>query len=159
MVVDAVLPSFADTQEAHTIEVLGDPSVFVLGDRSRLIEVLGNLVENAVKYSPEGGPVRISWERIGDRARLRVSDEGLGVPEDAFSTIFDRFTRVALPDREHIRSTGLGLYLVRELVTRMGGDIEVESTLGRGSTFTVTLPLRTSESAPVTEDARFGAAA
>ena len=97
--------------------------------------------------------------RAGDCARLRVSDSGLGIPEDSLSTIFNRFSRVSLPDRENIRSTGLGLYLVRELLARMGGAIAVESTLGEGSTFTVTLPGQRSAGGPLAESARLGAAA
>lgn len=142
-IVETVLRTFESRADMHSIEVSGDPLVAVRGDRNKLVEVLGNLVDNAVKYSPGGGRVRIACERTDELLRVHVSDEGLGIPDDEQGNIFGRFTRVANPDTENIRSTGLGLYVVRELVTRMGGTIAVRSVLGEGSTFTFSVPLYT----------------
>jgi len=103
-------------------------------------EILTNLVSNAIKYSPKGGTLTVSGHTDGDWVELAVSDTGLGIPEDALATIFDRFTRVDLPDRAQIRGTGLGLFIVHELVARLGGSISVESQLRHGSTFTIRLP-------------------
>jgi signal transduction histidine kinase len=140
-IVATVLRSFEGQADTHTFEAGGDISALVRGDRDKLVEVLGNLVDNAVKYSPAGGRVRIECVSGAELLRVRVSDEGLGIPEGELDAIFERFTRVSSPDTESIRSTGLGLYVVRELVTRMGGVISVESVLGQGSTFTFSVPL------------------
>ena len=140
-VVETVLRSFEGQTEMRTFECSGDLPTVVRGDRNKLVEVLGNLVDNAVKYSPGGSSVRIACESGQELLRVRVSDEGLGIPEDELENIFERFTRVSNVETENIRSTGLGLYLVRELVVRMGGTISVQSVPGAGSTFTFSVPL------------------
>ena len=140
-VVETVLRSFEGQTEMRTFECSGDLPTVVRGDRNKLVEVLGNLVDNAVKYSPGGSSVRIACESGQELLRVRVSDEGLSIPEDELENIFERFTRVSNVETENIRSTGLGLYLVRELVVRMGGTISVQSVPGAGSTFTFSVPL------------------
>ena len=140
-VVESALRSFEGHTGTHRFECTGDPAVVVRGDRDKLVEVLGNVVDNAVKYSPGGGTVRIACESGRGLLQVRVSDDGLGIPESELEHVFERFTRVANPSTENIRSTGLGLYLVRELVARMGGAISVESVLGEDSTFTFSVPL------------------
>ena len=118
----------------------GIPSVAV--DPLKLRRVLLNLLENAIKYSPEGGPVllRVSAVEAG-RLRLQVRDEGLGIPPGEQERIFEKFYRADPQLARGVGGTGLGLYICRELVQRMGGEIEVESEPGRGSTFTVELPV------------------
>jgi signal transduction histidine kinase len=111
----------------------------VWADRQRLIEVVENLVGNAVKYSPAGGRILVSAMSEGDEVRLAVADQGLGIPDSALASLFERFKRIDTPDRAQIRGTGLGLYLVQRYVESFGGRIEVQSELGAGSTFTVTL--------------------
>jgi signal transduction histidine kinase len=110
-------------------------------DRRRLTMVLTNLIDNAVKYSPGGGDIEVSWEVEGRRALVRVADEGLGVDAADMDALFTRFGRITTPDNSHVRGTGLGLYIARDITLRHGGDITVETELGRGSTFTVSLPV------------------
>jgi PAS domain S-box-containing protein len=110
-------------------------------DAEKLGQVLTNLVHNAVRYSPQGGPIEISVTHSGGLARCSVRDEGLGIPAEEHERIFERFYRLDPDLRYTITGTGLGLYISRELVRLMGGRIEVRSQLGQGSTFTVELPL------------------
>jgi PAS domain S-box-containing protein len=110
-------------------------------DPDKLRQVLTNLVDNAVKYSPDGGRVRITLTRSGSRARIRVEDQGLGIPPSEQSRIFEKFFRLDPDLTRGVGGTGLGLYICRELVHRMHGRIWVVSDGRRGSTFTVELPL------------------
>lgn len=113
----------------------------VRADRVRLREILLNLIDNAVKYTPEGGTVTLRAEAAGDAVAISVADTGVGIPSEAFSGIFEPFFRVAgsRPMRGE-RSTGLGLALTKRLVEAQGGSIAVQSAPGVGSTFTVSLP-------------------
>jgi PAS domain S-box-containing protein len=113
----------------------------VRADPGQLRQVLANLVDNAVKYSPDGGRVRVRLEPFEGVVRIAVSDEGLGIPASEQRRIFEKFYRVDPNMERGIGGTGLGLYISRELVRRVGGRIQVESAPGRGSTFTVELPL------------------
>jgi two-component system phosphate regulon sensor histidine kinase PhoR len=110
------------------------------GDGAKVAQVLANLVENAVKYSPEGGHVDVVLEHDGDRVRFEVRDQGLGIPLDEQERIFQKFYRLDPNLTRGIGGTGLGLYICRELLRRMGGEIHVTSTLGEGSTFSFDLP-------------------
>jgi PAS domain S-box-containing protein len=113
----------------------------VAADPGQLQQVLANLVDNAVKYSPGGGRVTVTLEQRADQLRFSVSDPGLGIPAAEQRRIFEKFYRLD-PDMNHgIGGTGLGLYICRELVRRVGGRIWVESQEGKGSTFFVELPL------------------
>jgi signal transduction histidine kinase len=113
----------------------------VLADRQRLVQVLLNLVRNAIMYTPEGGLVSISLESPGDsQVALTVADTGIGIPQDELDNVFDRFYR---SDASRARATGgfgLGLAIVRDLVTAMGGSISAESIEGEGSRFRLVLP-------------------
>jgi signal transduction histidine kinase len=102
--------------------------------------VLVNLVENAVKYSPEGGRVEVRVEAVVTGVRFTVADQGLGIPAAEQARIFDKFHRLDPGMTRGVGGTGLGLYISRELVTRMGGRIWVTSTVGRGSSFCFELP-------------------
>lgn len=135
------------SQEPHEIVTNIDEDVQVWADRRRLVEVVENVVGNAVKYSPRGGRIEVGVTRRGDVVCLTVADHGLGIPEGALGTLFERFKRVDTPDRASIRGTGLGLYLVKRYVDSFGGRIDVESEVGVGSTFTVTLTTATVEAA------------
>jgi signal transduction histidine kinase len=115
------------------------PSVAADGERAR--QVLVNLVENAVKYSPEGGTIEVSLEQVDGFVRFAVKDEGLGIPADEQRRIFDKFHRLDPHLTRGVGGTGLGLYISRELVQQMDGRIWVVSREGRGSTFTFELPL------------------
>jgi len=122
------------------VEVPGRP-VLVRGDRERLRRIAVNLLDNAVKYSPSGGAVHCAVDVRGHQAAIRVSDEGIGIADEAQTRMFQRFGRIVTEKNSGIPGTGLGLYLCRELARAHGGDISVESQEGEGSTFTVTLPL------------------
>ncbi len=139
-----VVERYASRDKRHEL-ILDFPSDFPLinGDPGRLEQVLDNLVSNAIKYSPEGGTVRIAGTASPAEVVLSVSDEGLGIPLDEQERIFERFHRVESPQTRAISGTGLGLYLTRAIVRAHGGRIWVESDLGQGTTFYVALPRQT----------------
>lgn len=113
----------------------------VRGDAPRLRQVVQNLVDNAVKYSPEGGRVAVRLAARGDTVELRVEDQGIGLPPDQLERVFARFYRVDSSHTRGIGGTGLGLAIVQELVAAHGGQVRAESAgPGRGSAFVVTLP-------------------
>lgn len=117
------------------------PPLRVLGDREALTQVLDNLLDNAVHYTPEGGRVWVEFEARDGQGLVSVCDTGVGIPEADRDRIFERFYRVDRSRSHAGGSTGLGLSIVKNLVLRMGGEVGVESELGRGSRFTVRLPL------------------
>jgi signal transduction histidine kinase len=142
----AVAAQAVDTLRSHLPpEITVDLSVAstvepAFADRNRLQQVLVNLLDNAVKYSPNGGHVSAKVESTSDAVRISVADQGLGIPAAEQHRVFEKFYRL---DTELSRAgggTGLGLYITRELVRRMGGTVSVESEPGVGSTFTVELP-------------------
>jgi PAS domain S-box-containing protein len=119
-----------------------DPRLpIVMGDRDRLIQVVSNLVNNAVKYSPDGGTVTLSTRSEGGYALVSVADTGLGIPPDEIGHVFERFRRVRSGAAQSIPGTGLGLTIVKQIVEMHGGKIWVESAVGHGSAFHFTVPL------------------
>lgn len=129
----------SELAEPDQLVVDVDDRLQAIAGPQRLLEVVENLVSNAVKYSPDGGQISIVAEADRDRVRLSVRDTGLGIPAAALPSLFDRFQRIDSPDRSQIRGTGLGLYIVKKYVDSFNGEIEVESVEGGGSTFTITL--------------------
>ena len=124
-----------------TIEVLGgDSALRVDADHDRMLQVLANLLSNAVKSSGPGTRVTVEAERDQHEVVFAVRDQGRGVPEDLTERIFERFVRVEKGDETDHRGVGLGLAIARAIVTRHGGRIWVESTLGQGSAFYFTIP-------------------
>ncbi len=115
--------------------------VWVLADELRLEQVFQNLIQNAVKYSPEGGSVQVVLSREHTMACVSVQDSGIGIPQASLSHLFDRFYRATNVDGQHISGMGLGLFIVREIVLLHDGSVGVVSREGEGSTFTVELPL------------------
>jgi signal transduction histidine kinase len=121
---------------AFTVEVPSDLRVHV--DRSRMRQVLANLVDNAVKYTPDGGHVALSAARDASTVRITVTDNGIGIDPEAQPRIWDRLYRA--DDSRSEQGLGLGLSLVKAIVEAHGGSVQVDSTAGEGSTFTVRLP-------------------
>jgi signal transduction histidine kinase len=129
---------------SHRVELEpGDVPIVVRADRRRVEAALANLVENACKYSPDGGPVRIRCRAAGtpEWAEVEVEDHGVGIATEDLSQLFTRFGRIVTNENSHIPGTGLGLYLSRQLALMHGGDITVTSEAGVGSRFTLRLPL------------------
>lgn len=112
----------------------------VVGDGDRLEEVLVNLLDNAIKYSPDGGPITINLSAVGSEVQLTVGNAGIGIAESELARIFEKFHRVDGSDHQLVYGHGLGLYISRKLVEAHGGRIEVTSQLGCGTTFSVRLP-------------------
>jgi signal transduction histidine kinase len=112
----------------------------VVVDPHRMVQVLTNLLGNAIKFSERGAAVRVALTRSDTHVTIRVADRGRGIPEDQLSSVFDRFGQVDVGDARRGSGTGLGLAIAREIVERSGGSIAVESVLGEGSTFIVTMP-------------------
>ena len=119
-----------------------------------LRRVISNLIENAIKYTPDGGHITLAARRAGDEVEISVTDNGRGIPPQDMPVLFDKFHRgrpapvaadgalaAALPELEEVPGIGLGLYLARNVIEQMGGRISVESEVGRGSAFTLHLPV------------------
>jgi signal transduction histidine kinase len=137
-VVEETQPSLV----THTVEcVIPDESIIIEGDELRLEQVLQNLIGNGLKYSINGGPVRVQVERRGRMACITVTDQGIGIPAADMPRLFERFYRAGNTDERHIGGMGIGLYIVKEIVSLHGGNIEATSVQGSGSTFIVRLPL------------------
>jgi PAS domain S-box-containing protein len=113
----------------------------VLGDRDRLEQVLGNLMENAVKYSPDGSEILVSVEDRGDQVVTSVADRGIGIPTDELGQVFERFHRGRHVSSTNYGGLGLGLYITKQIVERHGGAIWVDSREGQGTTFSFSLPV------------------
>lgn len=138
-VYSTMLP-YADKSGVHLAMNLQSDLPLAVYDNDRILQVLINLVNNAIKFTPVGGQVRVSAYEQAEHLALKVSDTGYGIPREELAKIFDRFYRVHRPGKE-IKGTGLGLAIVSKIVDAHGGRIEVESEVDRGTTFTVLLPL------------------
>jgi signal transduction histidine kinase len=141
---EVLTEAMARAGTASTIEMKSDfdPRLpIVVGDRDRLIQVVSNLVNNAIKYSPDGGTVTLSTRAEGGYALISVTDTGLGIPPDEIGHVFERFRRVRSGAAQSIPGTGLGLTIVKQIVEMHGGKIWVESAVGHGSAFHFTVPL------------------
>jgi signal transduction histidine kinase len=139
----------------HRLElspVAGLPAI--RADQKALRRVISNLIENAIKYTPDGGVITLAARRADDEVEISVADNGRGIPPQDLPVLFDKFHRgrpapiaaggalaTALPELEEVPGIGLGLYLARNVIEKMGGQIRVESEVGRGSTFTLHLPV------------------
>jgi signal transduction histidine kinase len=147
-VVGRAVDLYRDVADAKGVTLAADapPDVVVIADRTRLEQVAANLIDNAVKYTPPGGRVDVEVRRAEDAAILRVRDTGPGIPPDELPRIFDRLFRGDTSRTE--RGLGLGLSLVKAIVEAHGGTVDVMSEPGRGSVFTVSLPLGTNVNGP-----------
>ncbi|HEX6817401.1 MAG TPA: ATP-binding protein [Ktedonobacterales bacterium] len=133
--------------EAHTIEleVPTTPTLLVRGDALRLEQALRNVLQNAIKYSPAGGVVRVEVQRVDAWAALTVTDQGIGIPPEALPQLFDPYYRAPSVRSEHISGLGIGLFVTREIVALHGGEIAVTSAEGLGTTVSLRLPLPTAD--------------
>jgi len=142
---DALLREIADTMQqmsnSHTIVVHGAAPRCMIGDKGRLEQIFINLLSNAIKYAPDTPLIEVEASTSGESATIKVRDYGVGIPREQREKIFERFYRASDPSRRAVSGLGMGLYIVAQIVTRMGGTITVESEIGEGSTFVVTLPL------------------
>jgi signal transduction histidine kinase len=114
--------------------------IFVKGDESQMVVLVRNLVENALRYTSEGGRVSVDVYQEGDTAVVRVSDNGIGIPLEAQARVFERFYRVDRARSRDRGGTGLGLAIVKHVAELHGGTVQLESELGRGSIFTARIP-------------------
>ncbi|MBL8056545.1 MAG: response regulator [Anaerolineales bacterium] len=126
--------------KGQTLRLAG-ASAEVQADRARLRQVFRNLIGNAIKYTPEGGLIEVMLSVRATQACVQVRDTGLGIPATDLPYIFDKFYRVQADDRQGIEGSGLGLAIVKAIVDQHAGDVTVESTVGQGTCFTVSLPV------------------
>ena len=136
-----VAPQFSKKGVRYTHRK-GDPSLSVFADREKVQQVIVNLLANAVKFTAPGGTVEMEWRVEDDRLLVRVRDTGVGVPDDKIEQIFEPFVQLRAPGSVPTGGTGLGLAISRDLARAMGGDVSAISTVGVGSVFSLTLPLR-----------------
>ena len=128
-------------KENISLKVELKDGIWVACSSSRLQQMLGNLIENAIKYNKPNGSVKITAEESRQMAVIRIQDTGIGIEEEHFNRLFERFYRVDTSRSRAIGGTGLGLSIVKHLAVLYGGEVSVESTPGVGTTFTVRLPL------------------
>jgi signal transduction histidine kinase len=138
---EAIRPSAAGKSMTLSTE-FPDNLPLITGDRARLRQIFVNLISNAVKYTPPEGWVKVKAEERGTTLRIAIQDNGLGIAPEDQAHIFDRFYRVRRPETDSIEGTGLGLAIVKSLVEAHHGQIGLESSIGEGSTFFVTLPIQ-----------------
>lgn len=147
-------PLIAARHHALTVK-LAEEILQIEGDLVRLVQVLSNLLNNAAKYTPEGGQIQLTVEREGEQALIRVKDTGMGIPADMVPRLFDLFTQSERTLDRSEGGLGIGLTLVRRLTELHGGSVEAQSPgLGKGSEFLVRLPLLAPEEKPMEEPAR-----
>ncbi len=141
--VGSTLSDFSMVAAEKTVKLIYQPNfetVIISGDPSRLHEVLANLIDNAIKYSPANSQISVGFSKEGAMAQVLIRDSGFGIPDEAKAHLFEKFYRVNRSSSEP-KGTGLGLFVAKELVERQGGKIWFDSQVGRGTTFFFTLPL------------------
>jgi signal transduction histidine kinase len=141
LVVTEAVDTFQAQAAANGVSLAAEvvaASALAAFDPARILQVLTNLLGNALKFTPRGGSVVVRVERIGDELRFSVSDTGPGIPADKLEAVFERFRQVATNDR---RGVGLGLYISKCIVQGHGGRIWAENRSGKGATFSFTLPI------------------
>ena len=140
--VELISPAAREKRVEIVVEIPEDETVpSILGDADGLERLLLNLLDNAIKYNRPEGRITLRLSRSGDDAVLAVSDTGIGIPPESIPRLFERFYRVDKGRAREEGGTGLGLAIVKHVAQAHGGQVEVESRLGRGSTFRVKLPL------------------
>ncbi len=138
-----VVDFYSRQSPRHRFEVAFPPDFpVILADEERIREVFENLINNAVKYSPQGGNIWVGGWAEPDRVVIYVADQGIGIPKDEQERIFERFYRAESPLKKRTKGAGLGLYICKAIVEAHGGGISVESEPGKGSKFIFWLPRR-----------------
>ena len=138
-VAEKALRSFVIAHPLREFRLEAEEGAVALGDPIRIEQIVANLVSNAIKFSDEGTPIDVEIAREGVSVQIKVRDSGRGIPADKFEEVFEKFKRLEDPLRMETGGAGLGLFIVRQLARAMGGEVSVESELGKGSTFTVSL--------------------
>lgn len=143
LLVEGLLSHFKILAEAQQIELSSSISevATVLGDQLKLRQLLVNLLTNAIRYTPEGGKVNLTLKNVDSGVEIAIADTGIGIPENDIPQIFDRFYRADKARSRQYGGSGLGLSIVKSIVNSHSGSIKVESIVGEGSVFTVTLPV------------------
>jgi signal transduction histidine kinase len=155
-VAEKALRSFVIAHPLREFRLEAEEAAVALGDPIRIEQIVANLVSNAIKFSDEGTPIDVEVVREGVSIQIKVRDTGRGIPADKFGEVFEKFKRLEDPLRMETGGAGLGLFIVRQLARAMGGDVGVESELGKGSTFTVTLTVSSSAAAAAPPERRAG---
>lgn len=143
--IENICQSIVEFAKTKNIEIIFDTEVeekIMLFDLDKMERIILNLLSNAIKFSKDGDKIDIFIREIDEIIEIKISDEGIGIPENKLNCIFDRFKQV---DNKHVRKgegSGIGLYLVKSLVDMHNGDVYVESKLGKGSTFTIKIPIK-----------------
>ncbi len=127
------------SSELHFIDEGGPEDMRLLGDRDRIIQVLTNIVSNAIKFTPSGGTIRVSWKRDDGKGTVAVNDTGKGISEEDIPKVFRRFTQIENINH-HTAGTGLGMAISKSIIDCLGGNIWIESTPGKGTTVFFSLP-------------------
>jgi two-component system, OmpR family, sensor histidine kinase VicK len=137
-----IIDRFEMTKEQHVtfVRSIPDEDIFVEMDPDKITQVLDNIISNALKYSPEGGKITFSLKTRDEEIEVSVSDEGVGIPKESLSKIFERFYRVDKARSRKLGGTGLGLAIAKEMVVAHGGEIWAKSKEGKGTTVYFTLP-------------------
>jgi two-component system sensor histidine kinase GlrK len=131
----------AETRDIKIHTDINSGSPLIKMDRDRMLQVLRNLIGNAVKFTPDGGDVKVCSRSVDAGVNVSIEDTGAGIPGDNLSTIFNKYEQVTLGGSSKIKGTGLGLSIVKHIIDAHGGKIWVKSTLGQGSVFSFVLPV------------------
>lgn len=150
--------SYGSSLSVSTRLTLADGPVIINGDQDRLMQVLANVLSNAYKFSEAGGTVAVVLERCGERARISIQDNGIGIPEGAEERVFGVFSQLDATDNRKVSGSGLGMSIARHIVELHRGRIDYASAVGRGTTFYIDLPLWR-ETSPVAAEAAKGESA
>jgi signal transduction histidine kinase len=143
----AALSPIADKGALTLTSDESDPALVVSGDEDQLDRAMMNLLSNAVKFTPPGGRVTVSANRENGTAVVRVADTGIGIPDKDKKDLFNRFFRASNAVRAAVPGTGLGLSIVRAIIVNHGGDLDLQSREGGGTTVTIRLPLEENKQA------------
>jgi signal transduction histidine kinase len=154
-IADEFKPQAKAKQQKLTLEG-AIPTYKVSGDALRLRQALRNLIGNAIKYTPDGGTITLSLEQDSDIVRIKIRDTGYGIPASDLPHLFKRFYRVRNNGHDEIEGNGLGLAIVKSIAEQHGGDVTVESEIGKGTCFTLDFPLAQPNILPVENKAFTG---